>query len=158
MNIVVLREVLTQTPAEYAAAPLAIYKSLLEQAEQLQALAKAVREFVEQANEIRYGELARQTRQAEGRDFGVIRIADQDETIICDLKKIVDWDQAQLSDLAKKITAAGEDPAQYLDVSLKVPESKYNAWPHALREQFAPARTVRPGKASYRLASGKECV
>lgn len=158
MNIVVLREVLSQTPADYAAAPLDIYKSLLEQAEQLQTLAKAVREFVEQANEIRYGDIARQTRLAEGRDFGVIRIIDQDETVICDLKKIVDWDQAQLTELAKKITAAGEDPAQYLDVSLKVPESKYNAWPHALREQFAPARTVRPGKASFRLAADKERV
>lgn len=156
MNIVALRNVLNQTPADYASAPLDAYKPLVEQCEQLQQLAKTVREFVEQVNELRYAEAARQARLTEGRDFGIVRVidpSDQNETVVCDQRKIIDWDQAQLTALATKITAAGDDPAQYMDVTLKVPESKYAAWPKALREQFEPARTVRPGKASYRLAS-----
>ena len=75
------------------------------------------------------------------------------ETCFCDQRKIIDWDQAQLAALARKIADAGDDPAQYMDVSFKVPESKYSAWPQVLREQFEAARTVRPGKASFKLAS-----
>lgn len=153
MNIVALRHVISQTPADYAVAPLDAYKEFVTQANQLQLFAKTVREFVEQVGELRYGESARQARLTEGRDFGVIRISDQDDTVICDQKKIVDWDQPQLAAMFNRITAAGDDPAQYMDVAFKVPESKYAAWPKALREQFTPARTVHPGKASYRLAS-----
>jgi hypothetical protein len=112
-----------------------------------------VREFADQACELRYAELARQRRISEGRDFGSVRIDDHGETVICDQRKIIDWDQAQLAALARKIADAGDDPAQYMDVSFKVPESKYSAWPQVLREQFEGARTVRPGKASFKLAS-----
>ena len=41
--------------------------------------------------------------------------------------------------------AAGDDPAQYVDIAFKVPERKYAAWPDAIRAGFEPARTVRPG-------------
>ncbi len=153
MNIVALRYAISQSPADYAVAPLDAYRELVAQADQLHAFAKSVREFVEHVGELRYGEAARKARLADGRDFGVIRISDQDETVICDQKRIVDWDQPQLAAIFKRMNAVGDDPAQYMDVAFKVPESKYNAWHTALREQFAPARTVRPGKASYRLAS-----
>jgi hypothetical protein len=153
MNIVALRHAISQSPADYAAAPLDAYKELVAQADQLQTFAKAVREFVEHVGELRYGEAARKARLANGRDFGVIRIRDHDEIIVCDQKRIVDWDQSQLAAIFNRMNAAGDDPARYMDVSFKVPESKYSAWHTALREQFAPARTVRPGKASYRLAS-----
>ncbi len=156
MNLVALQHAIQHTPAEYAAAPLDAFKQFITQVEQLQVFAKAVREFSDQVCELRYAEVARQARLTEGRDFGIVRIVDpgdQNETIVCDQRKIIDWDQAQLAALATKITAAGDDPAQYMDVTLKVPESKYAAWPQALREQFEPARTVRPGKASFRLAS-----
>lgn len=153
MNIVALRHAISQSPADYAVVPMDVYRELVAQANQLQAFAKSVREFVEQVGELRYGEAARKARLADGRDFGVIRISDQDETVICDQKRIVDWDQSQLAAIFNRMNAAGDDPAQYMDVSFKVPESKYSAWHNVLRDQFAPARTVRPGKASYRLAS-----
>lgn len=153
MNLVALQHAIRHTPAEYAAAPLDAFKQFVTQVEQLQVFAKAVREFADQACEMRYAEAARTLRLAEGRDFGTVRIDDHGETVVCDQRKIIDWDQAQLAVLARKIADAGDDPAQYMDVTLKVPESKYGAWPHVLREQFEAARTVRPGKASFRLAS-----
>lgn len=153
MNLVALQSAIRHTPAEYAKAPLDAYLQFMTQVEQLQTFAKTVREFADQANELRYAELARQRRQTDGRDFGTVRIDDQGETVICDQRKIIDWDQAQLALLARKIADAGDDPAQYMDVSFKVPESKYSAWPQVLREQFEGARTVRPGKVSFRLAS-----
>ena len=48
--------------------------------------------------------------------------------------------------------ADGEDPAQYVEVSFKVSERAYTAWPDRIRQAFEPARTVRTGRAIYRLA------
>jgi hypothetical protein len=153
MNIVALKHALEKKPVDYAFAPVDTFKQMVQQAEQLQVFAKAVREFVDQVGEIRYAEAASHARQVEGRDFGVVRIEDHGETVVCDLRKIVDWDQMQLNELAKKISALGDDPTQYMDVALKVRESKFTAWPTVLREQFEAARTLRPGKSTYRLAS-----
>ncbi|MGP1690888.1 MAG: hypothetical protein ACTS6O_00145 [Giesbergeria sp.] len=153
MNLIALQHAVRHTPAEYAAAPLDAFKQFMTQVEQLQTFAKVVREFADQACELRYAEIARQRRISDGRDFGAVRIDDQGETVVCDQRKIIDWDQAQLAELARKILDAGDDPAQYMDVSFKVPESKYSAWPQVLREQFEGARTVRPGKVSFKLAS-----
>ena len=43
-----------------------------------------------------------------------------------------------------------------MDIEFSVPESRFNNWPAALREQFEPARTVKPGKSSYDLAIDSE--
>jgi hypothetical protein len=60
-------------------------------------------------------------------------------------------DQTHLAGLVERIRASGEDPADYVEVILKVPERRYAAWPPALRETFEPARTVKTGKPSFRL-------
>ena len=49
------------------------------------------------------------------------------------------------------IRAAGDDPTQYVDIAIKVPERKYTAWPENIRVAFAPARTVKTGKPSFIL-------
>ena len=45
---------------------------------------------------------------------------------------------------------------QYVDIAIKVPERKYTAWPESIRTAFAPARTVKTGKPSFRLSLGEE--
>ncbi len=156
MNIVVLQHALRQCPADVANAPLHTFAHLIKQAEQLQDFAKQVRDFVDQASELRYTQAAQAARQSQGRSFGVVRIDDHGQTVVCDQRKIVDWNQAQLLELARRIQASGEDPSQYMDVTYKVPESKYNAWPDVLRKQFEDARTERPGKASFKLDTAGE--
>lgn len=147
----ILQQVLQTTPQEAAKLPVTLYAELLRQADAVQEFAKSVREFADAANELRYAEVAQHARSIEGRDFGVVRIEDAGHTVVCDTRKIVDWDQDQLKQLAAKITAAGDDPYLYMEVSLKVQESKYQAWPPVLSVQFESARTVRPGKTSYRF-------
>lgn len=147
----ILQNVLQTTPLEAAVLPVKLYAELLRQADAVQEFAKSVREFTEAASELRYAEVAQHARAIEGRDFGVVRIEDAGHTVVCETRKIVDWDQDQLKQLAAKITAAGDDPYLYMEVSLKVHESKYQAWPPVLSEQFESARTVRPGKTSYRF-------
>ena len=147
----ILQQVLQTAPQEAAKLPVTLYAELLRQVDAVQEFAKSVREFAEAANELRYAEVAQHARNIEGRDFGVVRIEDAGHTVVCDTRKIVDWDQDMLKQLAAKITAAGDDPNLYMEVSFKVQESKYQAWPPVLGVQFEPARTVRPGKTTYRF-------
>jgi hypothetical protein len=100
----------------------------------------------------RYGQTARQLRLTAGKDFGVVHLDDGPLRITVDVPKRVTWDQDQLADLVTRIRAAGEDPAEYVETTFRVPESRFTAWPEHLRAQFANARTVKPGKASFRLA------
>lgn len=62
------------------------------------------------------------------------------------------WNQPQLAETARRIAASGERVEDYLDIEFSIPESRYSNWPPVLREQFAAARTVKPGKTSFRLA------
>jgi hypothetical protein len=108
------------------------------------------------ALEIRYVTRAEEARRACGKDTGTVRLADGDVTVIADLPKKIEWDQAQLNALVERIRSGGEDPADYVDVCFAVPERKYTAWPAHIRDAFVPARTVRTGKPKYRLLLGEE--
>ena len=102
---------------------------------------------------VRYAERAAEERQAAGKDTGTTRFDDGDFTIVADLPKRVDWDQDKLAAMVARIRDAGDDPAQYVDIAIKVPERKYAAWPDAIRKGFEPARTVRTGTLKVELLS-----
>ena len=112
---------------------------------------KAAKARLDGALTFRYGDWAAEERQAAGKDTGTVRFDDGDFTVVADLPKRVEWDQAQLAAWVERIRAAGDDPAQYVDVTIKVPERKYAAWPDAIRAGFKPARTVGSGSPSFRL-------
>ena len=97
------------------------------------------------ALEVRYAARAAEARRACGKDTGTVRIVDGDFTVVADLPKRVEWDQAKLAAMVERIRAAGEDPAEYVEISFKVPERAYVAWPEAIRQGFEPARTVKTG-------------
>ena len=103
------------------------------------------------ALEVRYATRAAEARRACGKDTGTVRLADGDYTVVADLPKRVDWDQEMLAAMVARIRAAGDDPAQYVDITIKVPERKYTAWPDAIREGFESARTVRTGTLKVTL-------
>lgn len=117
---------------------------------------KKARGKFDAAMEQSYGELARASRLEAGKDFGAIHFTDGPLRITADVPKRVAWDQAQLAALADRISAAGDKVADYIDTDYSVSESRFNAWPSTLKETFAKARTVKPGKASYRLALAQE--
>jgi len=104
----------------------------------------------------RYAEQERVARAEAGKDFGTVRFQDGVVRVTVDTPKRVSWDQKQLAAMAKRIADSGDRVEDYLDVDFSVPESRYTKWPTALREQFAPARTVKPGKRSYELAPSSE--
>lgn len=122
----------------------------------LQSAIKGVLERFNAALDQRYAEQAVATRQASGRDFGVCHLSDGPLRITVDVPKRVAWDQAQLGEIAQRIAAAGDKVSDFIDTEFSVAESRFNAWPSTLKEAFAKARTVKPGKASYRLALVQE--
>jgi disulfide oxidoreductase YuzD len=113
--------------------------------------AKTTCDWLDGAVALKYGDRAHAARQAAGKDTGTIRFDDGAVTVIADLPKRVEWDQQKLAALVERIQAEGDDPAEYVDVAIKVPERKYTAWPNHIRTKFEPARTVKTGKPSIAL-------
>jgi len=82
----------------------------------------------------------------------ISRIDDDEVMVIADLTKKVDWDQTELATLVAAIRAEDGDPTEYVDTVFRIPERKYAAWPRHIRTAFERARTVKPGKPSFKLA------
>jgi hypothetical protein len=114
--------------------------------------AKHMQDWIEAAIALRYEPRAIGMRATAGKDTGTVRFDDGEVEVTAELPKRVEWDQRRLADLAGQIRASGEDPGQYVEVSFKVSERAYVAWPERIRAAFEPARTVRTGRATYRLA------
>ena len=64
------------------------------------------------------------------------------------------WDESKLRQIAENIRAHGDDPEQYINYKLSVPESKYKALPDQVQKVFEPARTVKPGKRKLEVKNG----
>jgi len=124
-----------------------------EACERLRA-AKTLYDWIVGAIALKYGDQAQEARRAEGKDTGTVRLQDGPVTVVADLPKRVDWDQAMLAGLVERIRADGADPAEDVDIAFSVPERKYTAWPKDIRQEFEPARTVRTGKPKFRLLLG----
>src|SRR5690606_27434028 len=105
------------------------------------------------ALEVRYATRAADARRLQMKDTGTVRFSDGDFTVVADLPKRVDWDQQKLAAIIERIRATGDDPAQYVDLTVNVPERKYTAWPDAIRAVFEPARTVKTGALRIELVA-----
>ena len=125
---------------------------LKNDAADLQALAKAVVDHLDRALDLKYSKQAHAMRLAAGKDTGVVHFEDGHVQVTADLPKKVEWDQKKLADLVRRMTANGDNPAEYVEISYRVSETKFNAWPETLKSAFAPARTLKTGKPDFRLA------
>ncbi|MGB2903149.1 MAG: hypothetical protein WBJ68_07450 [Candidatus Dechloromonas phosphoritropha] len=121
-------------------------------AAELLTVSKALVEHIDRALDLKYVDRAYQLRLAAHKDTGVVHFDDGNVRVTADLPKKVEWDQKQLAELIARIAAAGDNPAEFIETSYRVSETNYQAWQESLRSQFTPARTVKVGKASYRLA------
>ena len=120
------------------------------------AVAKSAMAHIDLALELKYGRRAHQLRLAAGKDTGVVHFSDGDVRITADLPKRVEWRQAKLADIVRRIAATGDDPAEFVEITYRISEAKFTAWPESLKSAFAPARTLKPGKPGFRLALLKE--
>lgn len=120
--------------------------------------AKRQQDWIEAAIALRYEQRAIAARASAGKDTGAVRFQDGAVEVTADLPKKVEWDQVRLAALAEQIRASGENPGDYVEVSFKVPERAYTAWPERIRLAFEPARTVRTGRQSFKLSLKPEMV
>lgn len=150
-----LDEIRRMPLSDIAALPADGLALLQDEAEAALRQAKEACEWLDGAIAIRYSDRAQAERRFAGKDTGSVRFADGPVTVVADLPKRVDWDQDKLTTLVERIRADGGDPAEYVDIALKVPERKYAAWPSHIRSAFEDARTVRIGKPSFRLELGE---
>ena len=114
--------------------------------------AKRLSSRLESALALRYAERTQGLRDALQKDTGTIRFNDGEVVVVADIPRKVSWDQGQLASLVERIRSQGEDPGDYVELGYRVHERRYAAWPPTIREVFAPARRVQPGKPSFRLA------
>ena len=151
-NRIHLQDLHAMPVGEIAALPAQQLALLQQDAKAALTAARLDKDRLDGAIERRFSEQAQAARQAAGKDTGTVRLVEDGVTVVADLSKRVDWDQARLAAMVERIRAEGDDPAEYVDIALKVPERKYAAWPTAIRSAFEGARTVRVGKPVFKLS------
>jgi hypothetical protein len=113
---------------------------------------KQLADRIDQALDRKYAEAAQAIRLSQGKDTGIVHFDDGAVRITADLPKKVEWDQLQLAEIVRRIQANGDNPSEFVDLTYKVSETKFNAWPESIKSVFVPARTLKTGKPSFRLA------
>ncbi|MFT3687752.1 hypothetical protein [Paenirhodobacter sp.] len=136
---------------DIAALPPDMLLTLQEAALAETARVKRLRDRLEAGIGQRYEAAAATARAAQGKTSGTVRIEDDGITVIADLPKKVSWDQDRLAAMAARIAASGDDPTEYLEIAYRVSERRFGAWPEAMREGFASARSETTGKPVFRL-------
>ena len=144
-------DMLNMPKGELAQMPVDLLAALQAELDHASKTLKAATTKFSSALKVRYGTRAAEARRACGKDTGTVRLADGDFTVVADLPKRVEWDQAQLAQIAANIADSGEDPAEFVETALKVSERKYAALPEAWRKGFEPARTVKVGTLKVTL-------
>lgn len=155
-NHITLADIHRMPVGQIAALPADQLALLKEAAEEQLTQAKSVADWLDGAISLKYADRAQDTRQEAGKDTGTIRFEDDGVTVIAELPKRIDWDQALLAQIAENIASAGEDPAEFIETKLSISERKYGALPESWRKGFEPARTVRTGKPKFRLVLNEE--
>ena len=115
--------------------------------------ARAAVAWLDGALSLRYSARAHQARATDLKDMGTVRFEDNGVMVVADLPKKIDWDQDALSGVVDLLTAEGEDPRHYVEITFKVSERRYAAWPPHIRKVFEAARTVQAGAQSFRLTT-----
>jgi len=151
-----LSSVRTLPLGEVAALPAEHLALLQEDAAAALEACKQQKDWIDSAIALRFAGRADEERRTSGKDTGTVRFEEDGVTVVADLPKKVDWEQRLIADVVERIRTAGEDPGQYVEITIKVPERKYAAWPDSIRAAFAPARTVKTSKQTFKLSLSNE--
>ena len=110
-NIPSVDDMLNMPVTELALMPPAMLAAVQAEIDAAHERMKAVVQRFELALEVRYAARASECRRKDGKDTGKIRFDDKGVSVISELPKRIDWDQAKLAQIAANIASAGEDPA-----------------------------------------------
>lgn len=150
-NVQLLEAIGQRSMAELVTCPV---QELVQAVQEVAAMKAMARDFEVALHGVlnqRFRERAQQLRQEAGKTTGTVRFEDDGFTVIADLPKRVEYDQPKLKEAVEALRKWGENPDDYVGLEITVSETKYGAWPPAVRKLFEPARTLRTGKPSYKL-------
>ena len=128
----------TMPIGEVAALPAEHLALLQEDAAAALDASKKTKDWIDGAIALRFADHVQALRREAGKDTGTVRFEQDGVTVVADLPKRVDWDQALIAGVVERIRAAGDDPrsVKKLDraeaqrpsrVSIAVPEMvRYN--------------------------------
>lgn len=156
MNALTVNQILTIPVGDLSAYSSSALFQLKNDASEQLTKAKEIVEHIDCALTTKYGQRAQILRLAAGKDTGVVHFDDGLVRITADLPKKIEWDQEKLAEITNRIAASGDNPREYVDISYRVSESKFNAWPDSLKSSFIQARTLKTGKPSFRLSLTEE--
>lgn len=125
--------------------------ALLQEAEGENKMISAAKRAICGHIEKTYNQLIAGAYAAQQKDFGTVRIDQGGYEIVVDTPKKVEWSQDELQAIGDKIAEAGENPGEYVKITLAVDERAYTAWPENIRKVFEPARCVKPGSRTLKL-------
>lgn len=124
-------------------------KQLLERKAEIEQRLAAVQEELQAVNiDIGHAisEKLVELRSLSGKEFGTVHLSLDGYKVTETVPKNVSWDQAKLSDLFDRISAAGDNPRDYMKLKLEVGEKQFESFAPELKNIFAEARTVKPGR------------
>jgi hypothetical protein len=113
--------------------------------------AKRLKELIDNSISIKYQNDVTVLRDKENKVTGTINFQDGDFKVISNIPKKVDWDQEKLQKAVADIKETGDDPLEYVAISYKISETKYNAWPEHIQKFFRDARLLKTGKETFKL-------
>ncbi|MBI1207399.1 MAG: hypothetical protein GC191_08930 [Azospirillum sp.] len=160
-NRVTVDQVITMPIGEVSDLPAGQLEMLVADIEALKNHAKKLDDWIGGALMLKYADKAEAVRAEQNKAVGTVRFddpGDDDYEVVSELDKKVEWDQAKLAAMVPVVEGwCRENPDDRLESYLQVkktysvPELAYVNWPKPLKDQFTPARTVKPGKAKYKI-------
>ncbi|WP_281648152.1 hypothetical protein [Parendozoicomonas sp. Alg238-R29] len=104
----------------------------------------------------KYMHRADNLRKLEWQKTGSITFEDDGVLVEQDVPVIPSWDQDHLAFIAETMQRCGGNPAEYMQITYSIDESKFDQWPEAFQRQIAEARCTEKGAVVYRLISLEE--
>lgn len=113
--------------------------------------AKRQKDWIDGAISIKYQERSCNIRNINNKMTGTISFNDENFKVSSNLAKKIEWDQTKLKQVVSDIKEFGDNPYEYVTISYKVPENKYNSWPEHIKKIFSPARLLKTGKETFKF-------
>lgn len=151
-NLATLEKESPQQISKFAVYDLA---DLSEQVTQLLSHAKALKEKLDDALNLRFLDTVKANLRAANKDTGTTKLIENGPQITAEIPKKVTWDTAQMEQILKTISE--EKRKAIVKVSYAIEERKYAQLSPADQKLFQPARTVTPGKTRFQISIPEEC-
>jgi len=148
-----LHDLLAMSVEDVSELPDSVFATITEQLKAEKSVLDSIRFMLDAAIELKFKEAIKEAYLNKDEPLGVVHIDSDTITLSVDKPRRVNWDQEKLGDLRERLVAdpAITDPDKYVSVKYGVQERTYQALPPDWQASFNPARTVAPGKTTFKI-------